>query len=336
MHSNHNSHPTQHETKGNISNLPSLEPDKGIAGRTSIDKVVARIQVPHTERFGSVKEIRPGVWVPFDYYWVDVPNGKIGIRSFNPEELFISFNPSLLLCGHNLNCYDYAVQQALLDAVLAIGAARPQVFESAETLQFAYESAELSALHLCCDWIFPSRRHVLQVISKLKNEWGWLYNRVRNEHYPTTLYLNHKTWDLMAYVKEDEVQAKHPKWSPRVHQLAKNRLRVEIKLKRGDLVTMGPRRIKYGAKQGKRLLRYRFGRSAIWHAEMSDQIYDLYISRLRPIGNTSAQPRVLPLHHLLAQYGARPAWPRTLTYPKPTPFEDGVLGKRNWLPGLGD
>lgn len=120
--------------------------------------------------------------------------------------------------------------------------------------------------------------------------------------------------------KERQIHDERSHLPPWVQQLAANRLRLELKLhSRGELRYFELRQLAYWP-----ALMFDFTSSSNRHARTYDQALDFYLSRIRPKGNKASPRGVVPLYCLMAQLGAKPAWPRDKLYRRPTPYENGV------------
>jgi hypothetical protein len=234
----------------------------------------------------------------------------------------VDFNPSQHEYGHNLFCYNeplhfavVAIFDKLAPRIHQLDFSRSNVVKCGHQFRLAHPNEfrlrgghfSLARVDLCGDWIFPSAHSLAACVRLLRQAWRWSRNKRRNDAYDGTLYFNQRGWDLIVYAKGDEVDASHLRWPDDIRALARNRLRVEVRLYTPDLASLGPRLERvYPELPG-----LDFQGPTFWDAAVYCRVFDLYVSRYRPIGNAQTPPnRCVPLYALFSGFGARPVFRR--------------------------
>jgi hypothetical protein len=301
-------------SKGGVPLLPSA----------SLDWVRIRLPIPHSSALGTkpMQDPQSGVWFPTKPLWVPLKDGGVNLYSRGRNaDVILEFNPSTQRYGHNLNAYRDDLQRALVDVIPQVYAARPDVFaELHGDITFAYECLQVVRLDICADFRMPSQRAVQQAVAEIRTRWRWAYNKRINREFTTSGYIEQGGWQFLYYDKARHMRDKREYMPASVHQLAENRLRLEVKLYGArELRKFGSRR--QDAYEG--TLNFDFTNSANWHARTYDQALDYYLARIVPVGNKRIRG-VVPLYHLMAAKGARPLWSRGTTYGRVTPSARGV------------
>ena len=284
---------------------------EGIAPAVSVDKVRARISLPHRELVaGRFKEGRPRTSVlSLPYRWLTVRNGRVAVRSHGLDSLFVQFNPAQLEFGHNVAVFSEGLTETLrdtIDTILPLIGPLPFSWKEAGLLRAGF--SDLSEIQFAADFKFPSRRDLEADMRNLIRSYTWALNRNKNDSYPTTFYWNQANWTLKVYFKEDEVEANHKDWSPKIKDRCRNVLRVELTIRRQDL-----------RKLGERLNRWRpdlplldLSKTFYWERWLYRLAFDFYCSRIRSIHKQGdSSPQDIPLYRFLAKYGGRPLTPRS-------------------------
>src|SRR5258708_4135790 len=278
----------------------------------SVDKVAAYIPYQHRNLIcGGWKEMPSGFCVP-QPFWITLPSGTIGVHSDKHDRLVVQFNPGQIAYGHNiLFCDDplllpFRRIAETLDRKLSSTLSPPEKAIRANVLRQRAGRIALRELHLCADFAFPSLQSLRGAYRELRDHWNSPRNRVQNKNFSGTIYLNQKRWDLVVYDKGTHVSDEKSEWPADIRALAQNRLRVEVRLRRQELRSLGARLAR--AVPGFPVLDLSIAYD--WDALIYNAVYDLYVSRLRPKGNPTPAPGVVPLFRLFEQFGARPAYRR--------------------------
>lgn len=273
----------------------------------SIDKITTRIEIADKIRvIGSnfTKKFAP------NYRWFNAQHGKIGIWACGlAPEVFVTFNPRTIEYGHNLAPYRgdtlSALQEILPDLIRHFPALP---ITRRELTLFRAGHSNLSEIHLAADFEFPAFNSLNSCLRELKFRWTWRWTRNQNNNYSSSYYLNQRHWTLTAYIKDDEIYENHRNWPDKVKRRSKNRLRLEIRLRRQELLKLGERlHRKYP-----HLPELDLSKSADWEPHIYPLAFDFYASRLEPIGkslNRGKKNRIL-FFELVNFHGGHPVPPR--------------------------
>ena len=162
----------------------------------------------------------------------------------------------------------------------------------------------MGEIHLTTDWEFPTREALETCFRNLKRSWIWRWNRSAYRRYLTTYYINQTHWDLVFYIKDDEIAANHADWPEAVKRRSRNRLRVELRLRREELLHLGGRLSKLHAE----IALLRLSRLGEWDESHYPLVFDLYARRItsKHRDNIDTRGADIPLYDFLRKYGGVP------------------------------
>jgi hypothetical protein len=279
----------------------------GIKPLVFVDKVTARIRVAGPVRIKG-REYKAN-FIP-NYRWINLRDGKVGVWACGlGNEVFVTFNPSTIVNGYNLFPYRDDVLASLrmvLPSLLEVFPQFPLMRPEWNLIRAGY--SELSEIHLTADFEFPSWSKLIACMRELKARWSWRWNRRSNDNFSTGFYLNHDNWDLLVYIKDEEIVANHSDWPNAVKSRSRNRLRIEVKLRRQELLKLG-KRLKRRHPDLPDLELHQIGD---WEPHVYPLAFDLYAGRIQPRGQKLIEGNggQVPLFGLVAHHSGLPVYPR--------------------------
>jgi hypothetical protein len=244
-----------------------------------IDKVTVRLKVAQPVRIKG-REYKAN-FVP-NYRWTNVAGGKVAVWANGlGNEVFVTFNPSTMDTGYNIFPFKRDVTTSIR-GVLSTLANTYQGFPLTRLEHTLIRGgySKLSEIHITADFEFPSIQKVSSCMRDLKTRWKGKRTRKTNDNFLTGLYLNHTNWSLLAYVKDDEIDANHSDWPDAIKRRCRNRLRIEIKLKRQELHNLG-RRLQ---RMFPDLPLLDLAQTGDWEPNIYPLVFDCYAKKLLPIG----------------------------------------------------
>jgi len=239
-----------------------------------------------------------------------LPRGKVGICSSLLNSVHLLYNPSELDLGYNIFPNTDDVTGFLASDVLPQLARRvPELCLTRRDWALARTGwADLGEIHLTADWEFPTREALEACLRNLKRSWKWRWNRWAYRRFATSFYISQTHWDIVFYIKDDEIAANHANWPEAVKRRSRNRLRVELRLRREELLRLGGRL----ARLHPDMPLLRLGRLGEWDESLYPLAFDLYARRItsKHRDNIATRGADIPLYDFLRKYGGLPAHPR--------------------------
>jgi hypothetical protein len=229
----------------------------------------------------------------------------VGVRSLGLQSMLVRFNPARL----NSFCNIAGTTEPIVSSVLEVSLemfSRIQVCPTrTELTRIRAGYFDMSEIHLAADFRFPSRLDLDAFIRNFRCHWNWRFNRNKNDHYETSIYINQRHWTLLAYYKSEEIEARHSNWPLWTRERMRNCLRLEIRIKRRELRTLGKRL--HNQISGFPLLDLSTGYD--WDTpNILSIVFDFYVRRITPIHRRSKpnSDGTVPLYSFLAKYAACP------------------------------
>lgn len=210
-----------------------------------VDKIKATVDAPHMDSISGRPNHPNQSPYTYPYFWTKLFRGRVGIKSRGRKKLVIDFNPSQLEYGHNVFRFTDPLYLPIREVFYRVHRQlipfQDPYWDAKHWIMLRAGYVDLSELHLRADYRFPDASSLSQFMRVLKRSWTWRWNQESNNRFLTSLYIDQRNWSALFYFKGDEVEANHANWPPAVKALCRNRLRLEIKIRRQELRTLGHR-----------------------------------------------------------------------------------------------
>ncbi len=290
-----------------------LTPPTPLNPGVSVDGIQARVFIPHQKLIvgrGAYKNLYSA---PFR--WVDQPNGKVGIRSLGFSSVLMRFNPAQVEFGQNLWRAPDELWQSVASTFRTILPRVPELSPDRRAWTFLRAGhVDVSGLHLAADFVFDKSDGISHLFRSLRRGWKWSRGRVIDDRYAAATYFRQKKWSLVAYDKERQIDYAFPAMLDWMRKQSARRLRIEVRLGREELRTLGARLHRAHPE----IPVLDLGTASEWKSSLYGPVFDLYAARIRPrSGPHMGEP--IPLYGLLAHLGATPVWKREVEDYDPDP-----------------